>query len=646
MTANAYSTRVGCLLLTGSTALFHHQSINDRELTLQNWSQSYTSVLRDIAQAFQRLVGVTWLRTSPSLGKVLGFPRAPVHGQPGKGHAFGFIQIPPGQEPEIIHTDVLIVGSGCGGGVCAKNLAEAGHKVIVVEKAYHWDPKYLPMTEREGAVQLFANGGAEMSDDSSIGMSSGSVWGGGGTVNWSASLQTQGFVRNEWANQGLPLFTSPKFQASLDRVCDTMGVSTKYIDHNLNNQLLAEGARRLGYRSRDVPQNTGGNKHYCGYCTLGCGAAEKQGPVVSFLPAAARAGARFLEGFDVEKVVIESSSANQKATGVHGKWTSRDSSGGVSGSDRYTRPVTINAKRIIISAGTLNSPLVLQRSGLTNPNIGRHLRLHPANLLTAVYPNQPTPINPWEGGILTKVVDEFDNLDGRGHGVKLECMVMLPSLILPLQPWRSGLQFKSTTAKLPFMTSHLVITRDRDSGRVYPDPIDGKTRVTYTPSAHDRSHALVGLQALARIAYVNGAGEIWTCNPNIPVFVRPSPPSSSTASSTPEDENTDAAFEAWLKTVRTAGLPAKGCSWVSAHQMSSCRMSARPSDGVVDPSGKVWGVDGLYVADASVLPSASGVNPMITNMATADVISLGIAKDLKAAGESSRFEAAAERARL
>jgi choline dehydrogenase-like flavoprotein len=55
----------------------------------------------------------------------------------------------------------------------------------------------------------------------------------------------------------------------------------------------------------------------------------------------------------------------------------------------------------------------------------------------------------------------------------------------------------------------------------------------------------------------------------------------------------------------------------SAHQMSTARMGARASSSVADPDGRVWGVDGLVVADASAFPNASGVNPMLTVMALA-----------------------------
>ncbi|KAI7520309.1 hypothetical protein KC319_g22126, partial [Hortaea werneckii] len=182
--------------------------------------------------------------------------------------------IPPSdqKEPEVIEADVVVVGSGCGGAVAAKVLAEAGMRVLVVDKSYYWPPEHLPMSEEEGAQHLFAQGQLVQSDDSSIAVAAGSAWGGGGTVNWSASLQTQGFVRREWAQKfGMPYFTSSAYQADLDAVCERMGVGTAAIEHNKSNRALLEGARKLGWAAKTVPQNTGGEAHNCGYCTLGCG---------------------------------------------------------------------------------------------------------------------------------------------------------------------------------------------------------------------------------------------------------------------------------------------------------------------------------------------------------------------------------------
>jgi choline dehydrogenase-like flavoprotein len=232
-------------------------------------------------------------------------------------------------------------------------------------------------------------------------------------------------------------------------------------------------------------------------------------------------------------------------------------------------------------------------------------------------------ISPWEGGILTSVVSEFENLDHKGHGVKLEATNMIPSSWLIWLDWKGGLQYKLDVARMKHMVGYISIARDRDTGRVYPDPIDGRVRFQYSPSKFDKRHIMEGLLALAKIQYVQGASEIFTVIPGMRPFIRdPTTPQSG------EGIN-DADFQAWLDEIKTRGFPTPESVFVSAHQMGTCRMSAEEKGGVVDPQGKVWGTEGLYVADASVFPSASGVNPMVTNMAISDWISRGIAKGLE-----------------
>lgn len=248
---------------------------------------------------------------------MIGFPRVPIHGKPADGFEYEFLQFPPGNHPETIETDVVIVGSGCGGAVAAKNLAEAGHRVLVVEKSYHYPSKCFPMEFPQGTVNMFESGGATMTDDGSLAILAGSTWGGGGTINWSASLQTQGYVRQEWSDSGLPFFTSLDFQKSMDRVCDRMGVNTEHIEHNRPNRVLLDGARKLGYAAKAVPQNTGNSQHYCGYCIMGCPSAEKKGPTETFLMDAAKAGATFAEGFQADKVLFSNKGGAREIGRAH-----------------------------------------------------------------------------------------------------------------------------------------------------------------------------------------------------------------------------------------------------------------------------------------------------------------------------------------
>jgi len=200
------------------------------------------------------------------------------------------------------------------------------------------------------------------------------------------------------------------------------------------------------------------------------------------------------------------------------------------------------------------------------------------------------------------------------------------------------------------MNSFISLTRDRDAGSVSVEPATGQPSVHYSPSAFDAAHTLEGVVALAKMCYVAGAAEIYAFVPWLEPFVRAGsdatgaddegpgekeeheksapPPSTAAAETAVQRMDADADFSAWLAELRARGNAPPMSVWTSAHQMGTCRMSADPSRGVVDPRGEVWGCDGLYVADASTFPSASGVNPMVTNMAISDYIASNVVEDL------------------
>jgi choline dehydrogenase-like flavoprotein len=235
-------------------------------------------------------------------------------------------------------------------------------------------------------------------------------------------------------------------------------------------------------------------------------------------------------------------------------------------------------------------------------------------------------IRPWEGGIITSLCTSFENLDNHGHGVKLEGMCMIPYLLLSILVCDDGLDFKLTAARHRHTAAFISLGRDRDTGSVFADPSSGKPCIDYTPSAFDAANVLEGVIALAKICYITGAKEIRALLPGTRPFTRKE---STTGTSNVNAGVTDPDFVAWLATVRAAGNKPPTAPFSSAHQMGSCRMSSSPSTGVVDPRGKAWEAEGLFVADASVFPSASGVNPMVTNMAIADWISRGVSRELK-----------------
>jgi choline dehydrogenase-like flavoprotein len=615
------NTRLGSLALTGYSAPISSQPLSIRTSIVRSWSNSYLPPLRALFRSLSALTISIWVNLSPTLPQMVSFPSVPKHIERNPSFEFTFHQFEASSTPTELSTDVVIVGSGCGAGVCASRLSAADYKVLVLEKSYHFPSSHFPMSAEAAGEHMMENGFAVVSDDNSIAVLAGSTWGGGGTVNWSASLQPQHYVREEWAKEGLDFASGKEFQSCLDSVCETMGVckmtdheGLEKIEHNFANRTLIEGARRLGMAAETVPQNTGGDKHFCGYCSAGCSSATKKGPANKWLPDAAAHGAEFIEGFWAEKVLFDDGEEGEKvATGVKGIWTSRDRS--------ITRDVVIKAKKVIVSGGTLQSPLLLLRSGITNPNVGRNLHLHPVSAIASVFPNE---VRPWEGPILTSAVTSLENHDGLGHGPKLEVIASTPCFLLPFMPWRTlpsntnpALDFKTILAKFHHMTGFISLQRDRDTGQVFPDPQDPRrVRIKYTLSPRDAAGILEGVIAASRIAYTMDAVEIHSIHAKIPPWVREEPPND------PMDQKS---FNAWLDLVRKTGISSPDPCYVgSAHQMGTCRMAADPRNGVVDSNGRVWGTSGFYVADASVFPSASAVNPMITTMALAEWICRGI----------------------
>jgi GMC oxidoreductase len=234
---------------------------------------------------------------------------------------------------------------------------------------------------------------------------------------------------------------------------------------------------------------------------------------------------------------------------------------------------------------------------------------------------------PWEGDCLTTFVSDFENLDGHGHGTKVENLTMMPGLFLTPISWLDGAHFKRLAANLSHMAGFITLTKEKEAGRVYPDPVGGYPRIDYTISAFDRKHILEGLIACAKIAYVSGAKEFHTSYRDMPPFIRSSKSYIGNIDPSENDGINDPEFQSWIQQFRKKSpLVAELATGASAHQMGTCRMANSPKKGVVDPDGQVWGTDGLYVADASVFPSASGVNPMVTNMAITDWTSQKLAK--------------------
>jgi choline dehydrogenase-like flavoprotein len=260
---------------------------------------------------------------------------------------------------------------------------------------------------------------------------------------------------------------------------------------------------------------------------------------------------------------------------------------------------------VVLAAGALNTPVLLQRSGVRGGAVGRHLHLHPGTGVIGIFDEETRP---WEGTLQAVYSDQVADLDGGHYGAKLESVPLHPALLALSLPWQRADQYERIIRALPHLSLVGVLLRDRDAGRVQEQ--GGVARVQYRVSAYDQRHVRRGIEAGVRILEAAGAREIFTTQ-NALISYRPGQPGG---------------VDGYMAEVDRLGYGPGQTVYVSFHQMGSSRMGTDPAQSVTGPDAQCHAVKGLFVADASLFPSASGVNPMVTIMAMAHQASAFIAR--------------------
>jgi choline dehydrogenase-like flavoprotein len=271
------------------------------------------------------------------------------------------------------------------------------------------------------------------------------------------------------------------------------------------------------------------------------------------------------------------------------------------------RPFRVRARTVVVAAGAVRTPALLLRSGLDHPAIGRNLHLHPTTALTALLDE---PVEIWRGP-----TQAARSLQLAERGVIIESAPAHPGLVAVALPWRGQAEMAALISDAQHSAPLIGIVRDRDAGRVRLTRA-GRPRIDYRISAHDAATARAGLLAMARLARAGGARRI-------------------TALGTPGDSldvaEGEVAFNRFLDRLAAFDFSPNRGTLFSAHQMGSARAGANSQKSACDPFGQVRRdtrgglIGGLYVGDASLFPSAVGVNPMVTVMAMAARVADAIA---------------------
>ncbi|MEO8208413.1 MAG: GMC family oxidoreductase N-terminal domain-containing protein, partial [Chloroflexota bacterium] len=210
----------------------------------------------------------------------------------------------PSSEPVTLEADVIVVGSGAGGGVMAAELAAAGRSVVVLEAGPAVDESTMPRTELDAFSRLYLNHGLLSTWDASISMLAGSGVGGGTLVNWMTCIDAPREVRAEWAHDhGLDGVDGAEWDADVSHLEAELDVTASPAIPP-KDAVILRGAEALGWEAAPIRRNAAACDD-CGSCPFGCPRGTKLGGLRVHLPAATAAGARIVDRVRVTRLLIK-----------------------------------------------------------------------------------------------------------------------------------------------------------------------------------------------------------------------------------------------------------------------------------------------------------------------------------------------------
>ncbi len=585
------------LLLFGRPVRFSQLTGMAQERFLLGMAQSRLGVKRQGFQAIKRMATFFYYSQEARPGESLlwadlGYVPAPRPRPEATGASAGVpagILVP--ADDTALEADVCVIGSGAGGAVVAAMAAAAGRSVLILEAGPYRDRTSFSGREGESMRTMFQRQGLLTTRDLAIQVLAGETAGGSTTVNWMTCLRPSPRVREEWRAAGALAADGPTLDQDLGAVEERLHVGRTESDVNPANEVLRLGCERLGYAVPSdydlIDRNALGCSRRCDFCPFGCVYDAKRSALVTYLADALAEGARLVCDARAERILIE----NGRARGVEARITR----GG-----RSAR-LTVRARAVVVAAGAVQTPALLRRSGLTDPGVGTGLRLHPTTVLLGEFDR---PIEPWKGPMQTVIVRRFVSSDVEEHGPWLESAPAHPGLAAAALPWEGGGAHKSAMARLARTAPTIVLVRDAGEGRVTTDR-EGETVLDYRLDRRDRVNLVRGLVEAARIHRAAGAVRLQTLHAR-PIRVGDG---RAPISERELDEFVDA--------VERAGVVENALGLFSAHPTGSARIGTDPRRSAVGPEGECHGVANLWVGDGSLLPTAPGVNPMISIMAMA-----------------------------
>jgi choline dehydrogenase-like flavoprotein len=481
--------------------------------------------------------------------------------------------------------DIVIVGSGAGGGTVAQELAPLcrdGVRIAVLEKGPKLGEDEFTGRELEMAQALYADGGGFLTSDGGLTLAMGIAYGGSTVVYTGTSLIAPSRIIERWSVPGLGHSEIQRRSRKFMEQNNVHFLSDDLI--NENNQLFVKGCRRLGYNVQQFPVNLQGCRG-SSLCNLGCPNLAKQGTHRVQLPEAERGGVEVVTRCEVERLEDRSAVVRVRPRELGEKGEPSAWEPGV---------YRVRAKIIVVCAGAVGSPALLLRSRLpaSLPRLGHGFTCHPALILVAEHKRT---ITNFVGHPKSYYLDQFAESDR---------FILETCMYFPFTTAKSLSGFGEPHARFieafPRLQMILVLACDHavPENRVTVDR-SGRPVVHYRLTPDVQRALASGTATAARIFFAAGAQRVHV------------PPASPTTVEAADAEKIDELIDA--SRFRPGDVTVS-----AAHLQGGCGMGLTARDSVTDSFGRVHGVPWLLVADASLFPDSVEINPYLTIMALAD----------------------------
>ena len=469
-----------------------------------------------------------------------------------------------------VRVDACVIGTGAGGAPVAKELAEAGLRVAMLEEGDRFTTDDMTARPRDMTATLYRDAG----QTSTIGkppilLPLGRSVGGTTLINSGTCFRTPVALLELWAREfGLEALTPDALDPFFRRVERILNVAQVPPELAGNNALVVKrGAERLGWSGDFIYRNVRG----CvgsGVCAFGCPTSAKQHTGITYVPLAWEAGATTYAGCRAQRIVVE----RGRVIGVEASTTA----GGV---------LRVRADLVVVACGAVHTPLLLARNGLGagSGQLGRNLAIHPATAVRALFDEE---IDMARGVPQSYFVDEFAT-----ERIMFEGAAGPPDYLAMSLPFSRERQRELMLSYLNLAQFGLMVS---DSSRGSVRERAGRVQIRYDLNREDVAAFKRGIELLAQLYWAAGARVVY-------------PP----VAGIQELRDGD------LGPLRRGELRPRDLTLMAFHPLGTARADARPGHGVVDADLKLHGVEGLYAADAAVVPSSLGVNPQITIMALA-----------------------------